>query len=215
MSVDPLLARLREEYETDGLPRSAVDEDPIRQFDLWMRDAVDAGVVQANAMVLATADDRGRVSSRAVLLKGYDPRGFVFYTNLRSRKAREIKVNPWASICILWLDLHRQIRIEGLVEPVDERDSDEYFASRPRDAQIAAAASPQSRAIADRAVLDHLVGQEQAKHGNGPVTRPPHWGGLRVCPERLEFWQGRRHRLHDRIVYRLVEGAWHIERLAP
>ncbi len=215
MAVDPMLARLREEYETDGLTRSAVLDDPIRQFDRWMGEAVAAGVQQANAMILATADSRGRVSSRAVLLKGYDSGGFVFYTNLRSRKAREIEANPWASLCILWLDLHRQIRVEGTVELVDDRDSDEYFASRPRDAQIAAAASPQSRAIADRATLDQLVELEQAKYGDGPVSRPPHWGGLRVRPHRIEFWQGRRHRLHDRIVYQLVGADWRIERLAP
>lgn len=215
MAVDPLLARLREDYEAEGLLKSTVDADPVRQFDRWMRDAVAAGVAQANAMVLATADGRGRVSSRAVLLKGYDTRGLVFYTNLRSRKAREIEANPWASLCIVWLDLHRQIRIEGAVEPVDERDSDEYFASRPRDARIAAAASPQSRPITDRAALDQLVGRERDKYGDGPVPRPPHWGGLRVCPRRMEFWQGRRHRLHDRIVYRREGNGWRIERLAP
>ena len=215
MAVDPMLARLREEYETDGLVRSGVDGDPVREFDRWMRDAVGAGVFQANAMILATADGRGRVSSRAVLLKGYDSRGFVFYTNLESRKAREIEANPWASLCIVWLDLHRQIRIEGTVGAVDERDSDEYFESRPRDAQIAAAASPQSRSVADRAALDRLVGREQAKHGDGPVPRPSHWGGLRVCPQRIEFWQGRRHRLHDRIVYEREGSGWRIERLAP
>lgn len=215
MAVDPMLARLREEYETDGLPRSGVDGDPIRQFDRWMRAAVEGGVFQANAMILATSDARGRVSSRAVLLKGYDSRGFVFYTNLESRKAREIEVNPWASLCIVWLDLHRQIRIEGMVEPVDDRDSDEYFASRPRDAQIAASASPQSRSIADRAELDGLVDRERARHGDEPVPRPSHWGGLRVCPQRIEFWQGRRHRLHDRIVYEREGDGWRIERLAP
>ena len=215
MAVDPMLARLREEYETDGLARSGVDGNPIREFDRWMRDAVGAGVFQANAMILATADRRGRVSSRAVLLKGYDSTGFVFYTNLESRKAREIETNPWASLCIVWLDLHRQIRIEGSVEPVDGSEADEYFASRPRDAQIAAAASPQSRAIADRQELDRLVDTEQAKHGDGPVRRPSHWGGLRVCPQRIEFWQGRRHRLHDRIVYERAGDGWRIERLAP
>ena len=215
MPVDPILARLREEYETEGLPKSDVDADPIRQFGRWMREAIEAGVIQANAMVLATADGRGRVSSRAVLLKGYDARGFVFYTNLESRKAREIDANPWAALCIVWLELHRQVRIEGPVERVDDGVADDYFASRPREAQIAAAASPQSRVVRDRAALEALVGQREIEYGEAEVSRPEHWGGLRVCPERIEFWQGRRHRLHDRIVYVAGGGGWRKERLAP
>lgn len=215
MPVDPMLSRLREEYETEGLPKSDVDADPIRQFGRWMGEAIEAGVIQANAMVLATADGRGRVSSRAVLLKGYDARGFVFYTNLESRKSREIEANPWAALCIVWLDLHRQIRIEGRVEHVDDGDADEYFASRPRDARIAAIVSPQSRTIEDRAALDLLVSREQARYGAGSIPRPPHWGGFRVRPQQVEFWQGRRHRLHDRIVYTREGDVWSIERLAP
>lgn len=180
-----------------------------------MDEAVDAGVLQANAMTLATADGRGRPSVRAVLLKGYDSDGFVFYTNLESRKAREIDANRWAALCIVWLDLHRQVRIEGSVERVGERTADDYFASRPREAQIAAAASPQSRVVPDRAALEDLVDGRRAGYGEAIIPRPPHWGGYRVRPERIEFWQGRRHRLHDRIVYRAEGATWRRERLAP
>lgn len=215
MAGDPMLARLREEYQAGGLDRRVVEDDPVRQFDRWMRDAVAAGVAQANAMILATADRRGKVSSRTVLLKAYDSKGFVFYTNLESRKAREIEANPWAALCFLWLDLHRQVRVEGSVERVDDREADEYFDSRPRESRVAACASPQSRVIADRAALERLVRLEQARYGEGPVPRPSYWGGLRVCPQRVEFWQGRRHRLHDRIVYVRRAGGWRIERLAP
>jgi len=190
-------------------------ECPFPTFARWYDEALQCGLREPAAMALATADAAGQPSLRMVLLKSHGPDGFVFYTNLESRKAREIEANPWASLCIVWLDLHRQIRIEGTVGAVDERDSDEYFESRPRDAQIAAAASPQSRSVADRAALDRLVGREQAKHGDGPVPRPSHWGGLRVCPQRIEFWQGRRHRLHDRIVYEREGSGWRIERLAP
>ena len=210
-----MLARLREEYETEGLPMSRVDPDPILQFERWMDVAVAAALPQPNAMILATADGQGKVSARAVLLKRYDSSGFVFYTNLESRKSRDIDVNPWAALCIVWLELHRQVRIEGPVGRIDEESSDDYFASRPREAQIAAAASPQSRVIRDRAALEALVGQRRVEYGEGAVPRPAYWGGLRVRPERIEFWQGRFHRLHDRIVYLADGGGWRRERLAP
>ena len=194
---------------------AGLDPDPIRQFARWMDAAVSAGVPQPNAMTVASADARGRPSARAVLLKGYESSGFVFYTNLESRKAREIDANPWAALCIVWLELHRQVRIEGPVERVDDGVADDYFASRPREAQIAAAASPQSRVVRDRAALEALVGQREVEYGEAEVSRPEHWGGLRVCPERIEFWQGRRHRLHDRIVYVSGGGGWQKARLAP
>jgi pyridoxamine 5'-phosphate oxidase len=213
--VDLKLARLRQDYETQGLSLASLDPDPISQFSRWMDEAVEAGVSQANAMTLATADDRGRPSARAVLLKGYDTSGFVFYTNLESRKSREIDANPQAALCIVWVDLHRQVRIEGSVERVGERTADDYFASRPREAQIAAAASPQSRVVRDRVALEDLVDQRTVEYGEATIPRPPHWGGYKVCPERIEFWQGRRHRLHDRIVYRADGGSWRRERLAP
>ena len=194
---------------------ASLDPDPIVQFGRWMDEAVDSGVLEPNAMTLATADARGRPSARAVLLKGYDASGFVFYTNLESRKVRDLDANPWAALCILWLELHRQVRIEGRVGRVSRRSDDDYFASRPREAQIAAAASPQSRTVRDRAALDLLVDQRRAEYRGTPVSRPEYWGGLRVSPERIEFWQGRPHRLHDRIVY-LADGSdWRRERLAP
>ena len=198
-----------------GLSMAGLDRDPIRQFGRWMDEAVDAGVPQPNAMTLATADGQGRPSARAVLLKGYDESGFVFYTNLESRKAREIDANPRAALCIVWLDLHRQVRVEGIVERVGERTADDYFASRPREAQIAAAASPQSSVVRDRAALEQLVRRQRVDYGDGVIPRPSHWGGYRVRPESIELWQGRSHRLHDRIVYRADGGSWRMERLAP
>lgn len=213
--IDLKLARLRQEYETEGLSIASLDPDPIRQFGGWMDEAVGVGAPQPNAMTLATADARGRPSARAVLLKGYDASGFVFYTNLESRKAREIDANPHAALCIVWLDLHRQVRIEGLVEQVGEQTADDYFASRPREAQIAAAASPQSRGVRDRAALQELVGRRRVEYGGAVIPRPLHWGGYRVRPALIEFWQGRSHRLHDRIVYRTDGENWRRERLAP
>ncbi len=213
--VDRRMARLREEYETEGLSMGEAHPDPVRQFDRWFEEALDAGVPQANAMTVATADDRGHPSARVVLLKGYDRSGFVFYTNLGSRKSDELTANPRAALCFLWLELHRQVRIEGPVEAVRDTDSDEYFASRPRGARIAAAASPQSREIPDRTALERLVAEKEAEFEDGEVPRPAHWGGWRVRPERFEFWQGRRHRLHDRVAYLADGDGWRRVRLAP
>ena len=213
--IDQRLARLREEYEAEGLRVAATHPDPIRQFDRWLDEAIEAAVPQANAMTVATADRRGRPSARVVLLKGFDRAGFVFYTNLRSRKSRELATNPQAALCFLWLELHRQVRIEGPVEAVSDAEADRYFASRPRDARIAASASPQSRQIRDRNVLERLVKEREHRLGSGEVPRPDHWGGWRVHPERFEFWQGRRHRLHDRIVYVAEGDGWRRVRLAP
>ena len=213
--VDQRLACLREEYEAEGLSMAAADPDPVRQFDRWLDEAVAAAVPQANAMTVATVDERGHPSARVVLLKGYDRSGFVFYTNMESRKSAELEANPRAALCLLWLELHRQVRIEGPVEAVSDRESDEYFASRPREARIAAAASPQSREIPDRTALERLVTGKEADFEGGDVPRPAHWGGWRVRPERFEFWQGRPHRLHDRIVYLADRDGWRRVRLAP
>ncbi len=215
LMVDRRMARLREEYETEGLSIGDAHPDPVRQFDRWFNEAVDAGVPQANAMTVATADDRGHPSARVVLLKGYDRSGFVFYTNLGSRKSEELTANPRAALCFLWLELHRQVRIEGPAEAAGDTESDEYFASRPRGARIAAAASPQSRVIPDRTALERLVEAKEADFGDGEVPRPSDWGGWRVRPERFEFWQGRRHRLHDRVVYLADRDGWRRVRLAP
>ena len=208
---------LRREYESAGLSEGEADDDPVRLFDRWMEEAVAAGISQANAMVAASADRRGRPSARAVLLKEYDRDGVVFYTNLESRKAGELGPGNWAALCLLWMELHRSVRIEGPVERVSDARSDRYFASRPREAQLAAVASPQSRPVADREELESLAAEAERRFAGGPVPRPSFWGGLRVRPQRFEFWQGRRHRLHDRIVYRPVgEGdGWRKERLAP
>ena len=192
-----------------------MDPDPVRQFGQWMEEAIEAGAPQPNAVVLATADEGGRPSARAVLLKGFGTSGFVFYTNLESRKAREIEANPWAALCLNWQAMHRQVRIEGPVVRLGAEASDEYFASRPREAQIAASASPQSRVMRDRAELEELVAGRRVEYGEGEVPRPAYWGGLAVRPERFEFWQGRRHRLHDRIVYEADGRGWRMERLAP
>lgn len=211
------LRDLRPEYESPGLSEGEADDDPVRQFDRWMEEAVAAGVPQANAMVAASADRRGRPSARAVLLKEYDSAGFVFYTNLESRKAGELGPGRWAALCFLWMEMHRSVRVEGVAERVSEARADRYFASRPREAQLAAAASPQSRPVADRGELEDRVAEAERRFAGGPVPRPSFWGGLRVRPQRFEFWQGRLHRLHDRIVYLPggEPGAWRKERLAP
>ncbi len=214
--VDERLARLRIEYETVGLISAETDSDPICQFERWLSDAIRAGVEQANAMTLATADSRGRPSARVVLLKSLDHDGFVFYTNLESRKSDEILVNPWAALCVVWLELHRQVRIEGPVTPVSDEEADEYFGSRPKEARIAATASPQSREIPDRQTLMSMVEAERRRFGDQDIPKPGHWGGWRVSPHRMEFWQGRLHRLHDRLVYtRAGEEGWRRMRLAP
>lgn len=213
--VDEQLAAIRTEYETAGLSRDMLDADPNAQFRAWMDAAIDAGVDQANMMVLATADAHGRPSARAVLLKGIDDRGFAFYTNLESRKSRELAQNPQASLCFVWLPLHRQVRVEGHISEVSDADVDEYFASRPRDAQIGATASPQSREVADRSELEALIDDVADRAAGGDIVRPDHWGGFRVYPTVIEFWQGRRHRLHDRLVYERSDSGWTVTRLAP
>lgn len=215
MMVDRRMARLRDDYETEGLSVGEAHPDPVRQFGRWLDEAMAAGVLQANAMTLATADDRGLPSARVVLLKGYGPSGFVFYTHFGSRKSEELTANPRAALCFLWLELHRQVRIEGPVEAISDAESDEYFASRPVGARIAAAVSPQSREIPDRASLERLVADKEAEFEDGDVPRPADWGGWRVHPERFEFWQGRRHRLHDRVAYVADGDGWRKVRLAP
>ncbi|MEN9934183.1 MAG: hypothetical protein RLZZ387_762 [Chloroflexota bacterium] len=209
------IADLRKEYTLRGLSRADVDPDPLRQFQVWFDQAVAAGLVEPNAMTLASATPAGRPSARVVLLKSFDAAGFVFFTNYESRKGAELLANPWAALAFYWPQLERQVRAEGRVAPVTPEESDAYFASRPLSARVGAWASAQSRAIESRADLEGRVAELEARFAGGEVPRPPHWGGFRVVPEVVEFWQGRPSRLHDRICYTWGDGGWAIERLSP
>jgi pyridoxamine 5'-phosphate oxidase len=208
-------ASIREEYENDGLRRGDLAADPFEQFELWMGAALEAQVPEPNAMVLATSDAAGRPSARTVLLKGSDRSGLVFFTNTASDKGRQLNANPRAALCFLWLPLHRQVRVEGHAEPVSDAEADAYFSSRPRGAQLASAASPQSAPVADRSVLETRLAAIETELGDAPVPRPAHWSGYRVVPDIYEFWQGREHRFHDRFRYTRSRGGWSIQRLAP
>lgn len=202
----------------EGLSRRDLDPDPFRQFDAWFAAARAAELPQPEAMALATAGRDGAPSVRMVLLKGAGPEGFVFYTNERSRKGMEIAANPQAALAIYWPPIHRQVRAAGSVEPLPPERSDAYFASRPRGAQLAAAASEQSRVIASRRVLIDAYERLEREYEGRAVPRPAHWGGFRLVPDRVEFWLNRESRLHDRFVYTRDAGApagWRIERLAP
>lgn len=209
------IAELRKSYERAELDESASAADPIVQFRLWLQQALDAQLPEPNAMTLATVGADGRPSTRVVLIKGFDERGIVWYTNYESRKGRELAIHPHAALQFHWVELERVVRIEGRVEKTDATESDAYFRSRPLDSRIGAWASPQSQVIASRAVLVANAAKYGAQFMLNP-PRPPHWGGYRLVPDRFEFWQGRRSRLHDRLRYRLDEaGAWVRERLAP
>jgi pyridoxamine 5'-phosphate oxidase len=210
----PDLAKLRRDYELKTLDESHVDRDPMKQFGVWMVEAIHAQVPEPTAMTLATADAKGRPSGRIVLLKGVDPRGFVFFTNYESRKGRELAANPQAALTFFWKELERQVRIEGRIEKVTPEESTAYYDTRPVGARIGAWASPQSEVIENRGWLEKRWEELSAEHGDSP-KRPPHWGGYRVLPDHLEFWQGRRSRLHDRIVYRREGDRWKLARLAP
>lgn len=211
-------AAMRNEYAADqGLSEADLAPDWHTQFDRWFAEAVAFPLPEPNAMVVATADAAGRPSGRTVLLKGYDPEGFVFYTNYDSRKGAEAAVNPWASLVFPWFPMQRQVVVSGQLERVDRAETEAYFASRPRGSQLGAWASAQSRVIPDRAALDdayEAVAERFA--GVERIPAPPHWGGLRVRPASVEFWQGRASRLHDRLRFRRTDGGdWVTERLAP
>jgi len=210
------LARLRREYEAVGLDEAALPADPLPLFHEWLKCAVDAALAEANAMVVTTVGADGSPSGRMVLCKSADARGFTFFTNYDSRKSRELDANPRASLLFPWHPLGRQIRVEGTSSRVDRAESEAYFASRPRGAQISAWASAQSSLVVDRSTLERRVAELEREYDGREIPCPPNWGGIRVVPSSIEFWQGRRDRLHDRLVYQKDNsGGWHVVRLSP
>ena len=208
------IAQLRKNYTFGQLSETEVPRDPMPLFQLWFDQAVQAQCPEPNSMTLATADQAGNPSARIVLLKGADQNGFTFFTNYQSQKGRELAMRPQAALLFHWHELERQVRIKGIVEPVSATESDEYFHSRPAASRIGAWASPQSSAIPNREFLEQAEKRFQAEFGDTP-PRPEHWGGYRLQPTEMEFWQGRPSRLHDRIHYKLEGSSWKIERLAP
>jgi pyridoxamine 5'-phosphate oxidase len=208
------IADLRKSYEKAELSEDASAADPLKQFERWLNEAIQSEVPEPNAMTVATVASNMRPSTRVVLIKGYDERGIVWYTNYDSRKGKELAGNPFAALQFHWVELERVVRIEGRMEKISDADSDAYFHSRPLDSRIGAWASPQSQVIDGRGVLVTNAAKYAAQFMLNP-PRPPHWGGYRLVPDEWQFWQGRRSRLHDRLRYRLNEGNWLRERLAP
>lgn len=211
----PDIAALRVEYEAVGIDPSDMAVDPLDEFMVWFEDAAMAGVSQPNTFILATSTSDGIPSARAVLLKDIGPEGLVFYTNTQSRKGHELAQNPRAAACFVWIELHRQVRIEGSVGVVDDAAADAYFASRPPGSRLAAAISPQSEVVADRETLQARYRELEKSHPKGDVPRPRHWSGFLILPGMYEFWQGRPNRLHDRVRYTRAGETWTRERLAP
>jgi len=212
MTVD--LTKLKKEFRKNWLSRSKLDDDPVKQFSLWFTEAIDSGIVEPSAMSLATTDE-SEIGIRTVLLKYFDDKGFVFYTNYESNKSRQIETRPEAALLFPWLALERQIKIVGSVEKVSSLESINYFASRHKDSQIGAWASKQSSTISSRGILQSQFKSMKQKFSSGEVPLPDFWGGYRVVPRTIEFWQGRESRLHDRFVYQRSEDGWTISRLSP
>ena len=210
------IAALRHDYVAHGLRRADLDPDPIKQFGIWFGEAAAAQIRDVNAMTLATASADGAPSARIVLLKAISDRGFVFFTNYMSEKGRQLDANPRAALCLFWVQLERQIRIEGAVEKTSREESEEYFRSRPLGSRLGAWTSSQSEVIANREALEARLAEVTTQYEGADVPLPSHWGGYRVRPRSIEFWQGRTNRLHDRFRYtREGEGSWRIERLSP
>jgi pyridoxamine 5'-phosphate oxidase len=209
MSLD----KIRREYSGERLKETNVSPNPFAQFDIWFKEAIEADIEDVNAMTIATSSQAGYPSARMVLLKHFDEHGFAFFTDYRSRKGEELQSNPRASLLFFWKELHRQVRIEGEVKKVSEKESDAYFNSRPEQSRMSAIVSPQSSVVESREWLENEFNLLHSK--KTPLIRPPHWGGFKLTPIRLEFWQGRPNRLHDRILYELINGTWEISRLAP
>ena len=209
------IADIRKDYQLKSLSEHEVDQNPFAQFSVWWNEAVQSDIVEVNAMTLSTVTSTGKPSSRIVLLKGYDEEGFVFFTNYSSDKGRQLMQNHFAALLFFWKELERQVRIEGVVSKVSEEESDAYFNSRPVGSRLGAWASPQSQKISDREVLNNELMKFTEQFDQENIPRPAHWGGYRVKPTRIEFWQGRSNRLHDRILYEQDNDNWQISRLAP
>lgn len=206
---------LRREYKRSELNDESVDPDPVKQFQSWFEEALRSDIDEVNAMTLATADKNGRPSARIVLLKSFTSDGFTFYTNYEGRKSRDLMKNPYAALVLFWKELERQIRIEGRVEKVSAEESEKYFLSRSYESRISATVSPQSKEVPSRRHLEDMWVKKLKEVEGKEFHRPDYWGGFRVIPDRIEFWQGRPNRLHDRILYSLNDGKWRISRLAP
>ena len=213
--MDQPLAEMRHDYALGALRKVEVDPDPIKQFQRWLQEAVAARLPEPNAMILATADRNGRPCARVMLLKECDAEGFAFFSNYQSAKGRQLAENPQAALVFLWLELERQVRVEGKVSPIAPAESEAYFRSRPRESRLGALASRQSQVVASRRILDERFQQLADCYPGDDIPMPAHWGGYRLRPELLEFWQGRQGRLHDRLRYRRRENDWLLERLEP
>ena len=209
------IRQLRMDYAFGQLDEQSVLAHPVEQFRQWLQEALQAELREPYAMALGTANSEGQPSVRIVLLRGFDEQGFLFFTNYESRKGNDLAENPKAALTFFWQELERQVRIEGLIEKATQAESDSYFLSRPRESRIGAWASPQSQVLQGRAALEQLVTEREQGFDGGEVLRPAHWGGYRLRPHTVEFWQGRPSRLHDRIRYRLQGDHWLLERLAP